>query len=123
MPRPAKTLSVGNDNTQHLSMGVIALCFPASAVQKAIETLEGGRKPHMLAAGHFHKADWMPTYRNVAGVQTGCFQWQTPFMMTKGLAAHVGGWIIRVALQADKTLSTATRAEFVSFYSAGHGPC
>lgn len=37
MPRPAKTLSVGNDNTQHLSLGVIALCFPAAAVQNAIE--------------------------------------------------------------------------------------
>lgn len=37
MPRPAKTLPVGNDNTQHLSLGVIALCFPAIAVQEAIE--------------------------------------------------------------------------------------
>jgi hypothetical protein len=37
MPRPAKTLSVGNDNTQHLSLGVIALCFPAVAVQQAID--------------------------------------------------------------------------------------
>lgn len=36
MPRPAKTLSVGNDNTQHLSLGVLALCFPATAVQTAI---------------------------------------------------------------------------------------
>lgn len=37
MPRLAKTLSVGNDNTQHLSLGVIALCFPAAAVQMAID--------------------------------------------------------------------------------------
>jgi hypothetical protein len=37
MPRPAKTLPVGYDNTQHLSLGVIALCFPACAVQEAIE--------------------------------------------------------------------------------------
>ena len=36
MPRLAKTLSVGNDNTQHLSLGVIALCFPVSAVRKAL---------------------------------------------------------------------------------------
>lgn len=37
MPRPAKTLPVGNDNTQHLSLGVIALCFPTLAVQQAID--------------------------------------------------------------------------------------
>lgn len=37
MPRRAKTLSVGHDNTQHLSLGVIALCFPVSVVQEAIE--------------------------------------------------------------------------------------
>lgn len=37
MSRPAQTLPVGNDNTQHLSLGVIALCFPAAAVQRAID--------------------------------------------------------------------------------------
>lgn len=36
MPRHAKNLAVGNDNTQHLSLGVLALCFPISAVHKAI---------------------------------------------------------------------------------------
>lgn len=36
MPRPAKTLSVGDDNTQHLSLGVIALCFPIAAVQQCL---------------------------------------------------------------------------------------
>ena len=40
MPRHAKNLSVGNDNTQHLSLGVIALCFPISAVHKAIAASE-----------------------------------------------------------------------------------
>lgn len=37
MPRPAKTLPVGYDNNLHLSLGVIALCFPASAIQDAID--------------------------------------------------------------------------------------
>ena len=36
MPRRAKTLSVGNDNTRHLSLGVIALCFPITAVRQAL---------------------------------------------------------------------------------------
>lgn len=29
-------MPVGNDNTQHQSLGVIALCFPPVAVQHAI---------------------------------------------------------------------------------------
>lgn len=37
MPRPAKTLSVGHDSTQHLSFGVMALCFPADAVRHAVQ--------------------------------------------------------------------------------------
>ena len=37
MPRRAKNLPVGNDNTQHLSLGVIALCFPLMEVQRAID--------------------------------------------------------------------------------------
>jgi hypothetical protein len=37
MPRPAKTIPVGNDNTLHLSMGVLALCFPLHSVQRIIQ--------------------------------------------------------------------------------------
>lgn len=37
MPRHAKSLPAGYDNTQHLSMGVLALCFPVAEVQRIIE--------------------------------------------------------------------------------------
>ena len=37
MARAATTLSVGNDNTQHLSLGVLALCFPLHEGQRIIE--------------------------------------------------------------------------------------
>ncbi len=37
MARHAKNLSVGNESTQHLSMGVLALCFPVSKVQAIID--------------------------------------------------------------------------------------
>ena len=67
-------------------------------MQKIIEQLEGGTKPNILAIGHFHKAEQLPTYRNVCGFLTGAFQWQTPFMRDLGLAAHVGGWIVRVKM-------------------------
>lgn len=83
-------------------------------VQKIIEQLEGGRKPNMIAVGHFHKADYLPNYRNITAVQVGALQWQTPFMVRKGLAAHVGGWIIRVT---PGRFNNAVQAEFISFYA------
>ena len=66
--------------------------------QKIVESLEGGTKPDMLAIGHYHKADYIPSYRNVATLQVGTFQRQTPFMSRQGLAAHVGGWIVDVTV-------------------------
>lgn len=36
MARHAKRISTGHDNTQHLSMGVIALCFPLAEVSRII---------------------------------------------------------------------------------------
>jgi DNA polymerase II small subunit/DNA polymerase delta subunit B len=81
--------------------------------QKIVESLEGGTKPDMLAIGHYHKAEFIPSYRNVALLQTGTFQRQTPFMARQGLAAHVGGWIIDVTVGEGHNV---IRAEFVAFY-------
>jgi len=85
--------------------------------QKITEQIEGGQKPNLLLIGNYHKAEFMPSYRNVAVIQVGCFQFQTPFMMTKGLAAHVGGWIVSLTVQPSKVLSLSVTAEFVAFYS------
>jgi hypothetical protein len=82
-------------------------------MQKIIEALPGGSKPDMLCVGHYHKAELLPCYRNVCGLQSACFQGQTPFMKTKGLAAHVGGWIIEVAV--GKGLN-GIKAQFWAFY-------
>jgi hypothetical protein len=86
-------------------------------VQKTIEQLEGGTKPQMLILGHYHKAEYIPSYRNIAGLQAGCLQRQTPFMVRQSISAHVGGWIIEVTpgRGADQ-LWNRTRAEFISFY-------
>lgn len=86
--------------------------------QKITEQIEGGTKPNMLLIGNYHKSEWMPNYRNVSVIQVGCFQFQTPFMVTKGLAAHLGGWIVRVTVMENKTLAHIVQAEFVSFFSA-----
>jgi hypothetical protein len=81
--------------------------------QKAVEQMEGGRKPNMAAFGHFHKAEFMPSYRNVCIIQSGCFEWQTPFMQRLPTAAHVGGWIIEV--MPGKNYNRIN-AEFIAFY-------
>jgi hypothetical protein len=81
--------------------------------QKIIESISGGHKPNMLAIGHYHKAEQMPTYRNVCGIQAGTFQRQTPFMARQGLAAHVGGWVIEINVGCGLN---RIKAEFVAFY-------
>lgn len=81
--------------------------------QKIIESIGGGEKPNMIAIGHFHKAEFLPSYRNVSAVQVGTTQKQTPFMARQGVAAHVGGWIIDVTVG---DMHNVVRAEFVAFY-------
>jgi hypothetical protein len=85
-------------------------------VQKMIESLAGGDKPHILCVGHYHKSDLMPTYRNIAAFQSGTFQKQTGYMKRKRLAAQVGGWIVEFTPGADSDLYNRIRAEFVAFY-------
>jgi len=81
--------------------------------QKIVESIEGGAKPDLLLIGHYHKAELLPTYRNVCAIQAGCFQWQTPFMRDHALAAHVGGWIVKARVG---NRVNAFSAEFIAFY-------
>jgi len=83
--------------------------------QKLVEALPGGKKPDILGIGHYHKAEWIPEYRNVSVFQTGTFQSQTPCMARKGSPAHVGGWIVEVT-PGRENLTCRVRAEFVAFY-------
>lgn len=82
--------------------------------QKIIEALPGGRKPDVLIIGHYHKADFMPVYRNVPAFQAGCLQSQTPFMKTRALAAHLGFWMVEV--HATKDGLGRVKGEFVPFF-------
>lgn len=85
--------------------------------QKLVESIPGGQKPNLVAIGHYHKAEFLPSYRNVSVVQVGTFCGQTPFMVRQHLAAHVGGWLVEVHLNESRKLSSRVRAEFLSFYS------
>jgi hypothetical protein len=83
--------------------------------QKIVEQWPGGSKPHILLMGHFHKAEFLPQYRNVAVFQTGCLQSQTPsFMLPRGIAAHLGFWIVEV--NATKQGLASVSGRFVSFF-------
>ena len=85
-------------------------------LQKFIEAIPGGEKPDMVAIGHYHKAEYLPHFRNVSGFQTGTFQALTPFMASRASAAHVGGWIVEVVLGERTKLTSRVKAEFVGFY-------
>jgi len=87
--------------------------------QKILEAMSGGTKPDILIIGHYHKAEFIPCYRNVACLQAGCFESQTPFMRRQTLAAHVGGWLVEVIVGEHSGLTSRVRAEFVAFYEPG----
>ncbi len=86
-------------------------------IQKMVEAMSGGEKPNILAVGHYHKSEYLPVYRNVHCVQTGCFQAQTPFMRSKSIAANVGGWIVEINVDEEGTI-TRFKSEFIPFYKA-----
>lgn len=83
-------------------------------IQKYIEALPGGRKPDILLVGHYHKAFYMPMYRNVIAFQAGCFQSQTDWMRRMNLAAHLGFWMIEV--HATHEGIARVKGEFVPFF-------
>jgi predicted phosphodiesterase len=85
-------------------------------LQKFIEAIPGGEKPDLLCLGHYHKAEFLPSYRNVCGIQAGTFCSQTPFMARQASAAHVGGWIVEATMGKKESLTRRFKAEFIAFY-------
>lgn len=74
-------------------------CYALSySGQKRINATEGGSKPQIWANGHIHKSLFM-WYRNVAYIEAGCMQRQTPFMAMKGSPAMLGYWILDIQIQ------------------------
>jgi len=81
--------------------------------QRIVDAWAGGEKPHILGIGHYHKAEFMPRYRNVKILQAGTLCDQTSFMARKGLDAHVGGWFVEIKVGK---LVNRIKAEFVEFF-------
>ena len=86
------------------------------AIQKIIESLEGGEKPAVGLYGHYHKL-WSGLIRNVWCVQTGTQQDQTPFMRKKRLEAHVGGTLIKLRQDPRTGAIVSMQAELIRYFN------
>jgi biotin operon repressor len=84
-------------------------------VQKIVEGYDGGDKPAVLLAGHYHKMSYNLA-RNVHAIQTGTTEDQTPFMRKKKLSAHVGGGICRLTQDPKTGAIKSCRVEFFNYF-------
>ena len=65
-------------------------------LQKAIEQIPQGKKPHILLVGGMHISNYLPCYRGVVGILLPCFQSQTHYLKGKTLNPDVGYVILEV---------------------------
>jgi predicted phosphodiesterase len=82
-------------------------------IQKVVESLTGGTKPHFLGLGHCHKFAYI-FERNIHCVSAGSMQRQTNWMQGKRLAAHVGFCIIDLHIVKDSI--SRCKVEWFPFY-------
>ena len=87
-------------------------------VQKIVEGYDGGEKPAVLLAGHYHKLMYA-LIRNVHAVQTGCTQDQTPFARKKKISFHLGGGTVRLRLNEDGAVSRF-KLEIFNYFVKGY---
>ena len=89
------------------------------AIQKIIESLDGGEKPAVGLYGHYHKL-WSGNLRNVWVVQTGTTQDQTPFMRKKKLEAHVGGAFVSMKQDPETGAIVRFKPELIRYFNKGY---
>lgn len=88
-------------------------------LQKIVEQIPSGRKPHILIAGHYHTSLYF-FYRLIHCFQAGCFEGQTSFLLRKGINPVIGGWIVKVNIANDKKHTiTSLTPTFVPFIKNG----
>lgn len=88
------------------------------SLQKLVESYQGGEKPAVVLAGHYHKFDHN-YYREVHIVQAGTTCDQSVFMRKQKIQAHVGGCLIRLNQAPDGRI-TRFAVEWVPFYDRGY---
>lgn len=118
---------VGLVNKHSGKVSIISVVHPGGgssyalsyAIQKIIESLDGGEKPSIGLYGHYHKL-WSGNIRNVWCVQTGTTEDQTPFMRKKKLEAHVGGYICKATMDPRTGAIVRFSAECLRFFNKGY---
>lgn len=87
---------------------LIRVCHPgggsrATAIsyagQKIVDTSYDN--PDILLLGHFHKTHFLPDYKGVHIIQTGCTELQTSYMRKKTIIPQIGGWVVKVRGKKD----------------------
>lgn len=84
-------------------------------LQKAIEAMPGGMKPQILLAGHTHTPVVLPSYRNVAAFQCGCFEGQTRYLKRMHIDPVPAAWILTIGIDEDGSLRSIM-PEYVHYY-------
>lgn len=82
-------------------------------IQKIVESFTGGEKPHVLFAGHTHKATYVFD-RHIHCVSAGSIQSQSKWMRGKRIAAHTGFWVVEMVV--DKNGVVAFSPTWYPFY-------
>lgn len=89
------------------------------SIQKIVESLDGGEKPHIGLYGHYHKL-WSGNIRNVWVVQTGTSQDQTPFLRKKKIEVHVGGTLCRATMDPKTGAIVRFSVELIRYFNKGY---
>lgn len=76
-------------------------------MQKYVESISGGQKPHLINQGHFHKINYM-FYRNIHAFDAGCFEGKTKVITDSGKK------MIRDVVVGDKVLTHKGRYKKVT---------
>lgn len=79
--------------------------------QKIVESYSGGEKPTVLAIGHYHKSGYY-NIRDVAVIQAGCLERQTPFMRKRSIRAALAFWIVEIGFSEHGSLRRFRTEEF-----------
>jgi DNA polymerase II small subunit/DNA polymerase delta subunit B len=85
-------------------------------LQKFIEAMPSGSKPQLYFCGHFHQSIYL-TYRNVHAYYAGTFEKQSLYLLRKKLMPALGGWDIKVGLDADGSVKHVL-SQFMPYYQA-----
>jgi hypothetical protein len=69
---------------------------PSTKSQVLVDKCAPNRLPNLWLVGHYHKGDFLPDYKGVAILQTGCAVDVGPWAHKQPLIYHIGGWLIDI---------------------------